>query len=300
MQSNPNSHFETVISINHKGVIIKSSFHHTAAGFAGEAVLKLLVQGFNLSERQLLNAIVQLSQRRQPKISLLSIDEGESADIVMIDAADPQAKKWASNQPWLQRKVVIWVDAPDAPGRTVVQRPIQWSALPMLLARVLEQTPMNTGGAPATASGHGSVLVVDDSVAIRAQLRSMLEPRGLTVTDVDNAEDAINAATASPYDCIMMDVLMPGIDGYEACRHIKANTYGGNRPAIVMLTSKSSPFDRIRGKMAGCDAYLIKPIDPDHLHEVMSRYTAKPGDIPAFRHGELRSHSMLRSLYPTT
>ncbi len=242
-------------------------------------MLKLLVQGFTQPERQLLQAIVQLSQRRQPSIDLLSAADGENADIVMIDAADTQAKKWASNQPWLKSKAVIWVDAPDAPGCIVVKRPVQWAALPVLLARAMEGGAMKTQGEPAAASGNRSVLVVDDSIAVRAQLRSLLEQRGLKVTAVDSAEAAIKAAAAT-YACILMDVLMPGIDGYEACRQIKANVNGGKSP-VIMLTSKSSPFDRIRGKMAGCDAYLTKPIEPDLLFEVVSRYVAKPADSGA-------------------
>lgn len=273
--------------ISFKGDIIKasSSHHPTGAPAAMQrpAVLNLLVQGFLQSERQLLDAIVQLSKRRQPQINLLSIADGENADVVMIDAADLQAKKWASSQPWLARKVVIWVDAESAPGRTVVQRPVQWSALPILLARVLEEVPVSRKGVSATASGNNSVLVVDDSIAVRAQLRSLLEPHGLTVTEADSAETAIEAA-AVPYACILMDVLMPGIDGYEACRRIKENTYAGNKPTVVMLTSKTSPFDRIKGKMAGCDAYLTKPVDPDYLYEVISRYIAKPAGSSAVSH----------------
>ncbi len=249
-----------------------------AAMKPGEDALKLLVRGFSPSERQLLDAIVQLSQRRQPKINLLSAADGANADVVMIDAMDAEAKKWASQQPWLAQKAVIWVDAPEGPGRAVVQRPVHWSALPILLARVLEHTPHgNSAPVPASAA-QGAVLVVDDSVAVRSQLRALLEPRGLKVTDAESAEAAISAAEAAPYACILMDVLMPGVDGYEACRRIKENART-NRPAVVMLTSKSSPFDRIRGKMAGCDAYLTKPIDADHLFEVISRYTAKaPAD----------------------
>src|SRR5512144_2941189 len=82
----------------------------------GEAVLKLLVLGFAQSERQLLDAIVQLSRRRQPRIELLDVANGPRADVVMIDAADAQAKKWASSQSWLERKAVIWVDTPGATG----------------------------------------------------------------------------------------------------------------------------------------------------------------------------------------
>ncbi len=242
----------------------------------GEDALKLLVQGFSQAERQLLDAVVQLSQRRQPKINLLGAADAAAADVVMIDGGDAEAKKWASQQQWLGHKTVIWVDAPEAPGRTVVQRPVQWSSLPILLARVLEHTPHHHAGISPAAAGQGSVLVVDDSAAVRSQVRALLEARGLKVADVESAEAAISTAVAVPYACILMDVLMPGIDGYEACRQIKAKAHGANHPAIVMLTSKTSPFDRIRGKMAGCDAYLTKPIDPDHLFDVISRYIARP------------------------
>jgi two-component system cell cycle response regulator len=266
---------------------MEPSSHQPVIDFSGtkpgEAVLKLLVQGFTQSERQLLDAIIHLSQRRLPRIELLAVSDGESADVVMIDAADAQAKKWASSQHWLERKAVIWVDAPAATGRTTVRRPIHWSALPVLLAKWLEQAPGNMPGAAAVTSESNSVLVVDDSMAVRMQLRALLEARGLTVADVDSAEAAFKAATASHYACILMDVLMPGMDGYDACRHIKANTSGGNRPTVVMLTSKSSPFDRIRGKMAGCDAYLTKPIDTEHLFEVVSRYTAKPANSSSIK-----------------
>lgn len=248
---------------------------------SGEDELKLLVHGFTPPERQLLDAIVQFSQRRQPRICLVDDASGERADVVMIDAADADARAWAASQPWLRQKAVIWVDAPGATTGTLLKRPVQWSALPVLLARVLEQAPVQVPAVQPAASNRAAVLIVDDSLAVRAQVRALLEPQGLTVTDVDSAEAAIAAAAASPYACVLMDVLMPGIDGYEACRRIKANPSGSNRPPVIMLTSKSSPFDRIRGKMAGCDAYLTKPIDPPRLHEVISRYVAAPADFGA-------------------
>jgi two-component system cell cycle response regulator len=264
----------------------------TVAAGAGEVALKLLVQGFTQSEWQMLEALVRLSQRRQHRITLISSEEWANADIVMIDAASAEAKKWAASQPWLQNRAVIWVDAPDAPGRTVVKRPVQWSTLPVLLARALEQAPLPASANPSDTSlerlvgdlvatgaaitvnptGSTSVLVVDDSLAVRSLLRSLLESHGLKVTDVDNAEAALKAAATADYACVLLDVLMPGMDGYEACRRIKANVHGGNVPAVVMLTSLSSSFDRIKGKMAGCDAYLNKPIDPDYLSEIILRH----------------------------
>jgi twitching motility two-component system response regulator PilG len=247
---------------------------------AGEFALKLLVLGFTQFERQLLSTIVNLSKRRQPQLRLVDAAFGESADVVMIDAADTDVINWAGKQQWLEHKAVIWVDArktQDKPRHTVIQRPVQWPALPIMLARVLEQESTKKTRVLPT-SGCNSVLIVDDSIAIRAQLRSLLEPYGLTVTDFDNAEAAIDAASTSLFGCILMDVVMPGMDGYEACRRIKAKKFFDHSSNVVMLTSKSSPFDHIMGKMAGCDAYLSKPIDPKHLYEVISRYVAKLAD----------------------
>ncbi|HSV52346.1 MAG TPA: response regulator [Burkholderiaceae bacterium] len=241
-----------------------------------DMALKLLVKGFKPLEHQLLNGTVKLSERRQPRLRLVSDAEGANADVVMIDARDPLAMRWAARRPWLEHTTVIWVDAADAPpGHTVIRRPVQWPAMPMLLARALEQGPRRSiNNALSTTMTRASVLVVDDSVIMHTYLRSMLEPSGVTVTVAENAEAGIKAAAAAHYACILMDVMMPGIDGYEACRRIKAGARAGKAPAIVMLTSKSSPFDRIRGKMAGCDDYLVKPVDQDRLHQVLSRYIA--------------------------
>jgi two-component system cell cycle response regulator len=261
--------------------------------------LKVMVKGFNAMEHRLLNGTVLLSQRRQPRLDLSS-DEGHTADVVMIDAADAEAMRWAKQQPWLKQKVVIWVDAASTEqGHITLRRPVQWTSLPIILARALEQAPRQPTdalhAAPNSSSAHSvpntqtaqtahsattqsstssrhSVLVVDDSLAVRALMRSMLEARGFTVTDADSAEAGIDASAAEHYACILMDVLMPGIDGYEACRRIKTRSRNGSGPAIVMLTSKSSPFDRIRGKMAGCDAYLTKPVDAKNLYDVLLRY----------------------------
>lgn len=255
--------------------------------------LRLLVKGFSPMEHSLLVGTVKLSQRRSPRLDLLEDTASESADIVMLDGRDPGAMQWARrHHAWLARRAVIWVDTADAPpGHTAVRRPVQWPILPMLLARALEHGPRQandpTHAAAATAAGAAStgntpstrsVLVVDDSLAVRAHLRSLLEARGISVTLADSAEAGIEAAAATHHSCILMDVLMPGLDGYEACRRIKASPSSERqRTPIVMLTSKGSPFDRIRGKLAGCDAYLTKPVDPAQLHEVLTQFiTAAP------------------------
>lgn len=167
----------------------------------------------------------------------------------------------------------------DAPA-TVAARPatMPQSAGPAPAGQAHTAMSTSAAAAPAaTAPRALPVLVVDDSLAVRAYLRSLLESRGYEVKDVDCAQAAIDAVSSARFACLLMDVLMPGIDGYEGCKQIKAKLRGTPGVPIIMLTSKSSPFDRIRGKMAGCDAYLAKPVDPVKLYEVLAQHGARPG-----------------------
>ncbi len=248
-----------------------------AQPMADGVVLKVLVKGFSAMEHRLLEGTVKLSQRRPPRIDLLTDADGATADVVMLDGQDPQVLQWAGSQPWLTAKAVIWAGAKTArPGHTVIDRHVTWPILPVLLYRALEQGPRKASEA-ATAStaarpANRRVLIVDDSLAVRNYLRSLLERQGIEVAEADSAEDGIAAAAAEQFACVLMDVLMPGIDGFEACRRIKARAKAGAALPVIMLTSKSSPFDRVRGKMAGCDTYLTKPVDPVQLHEVLARH----------------------------
>jgi two-component system cell cycle response regulator len=249
------------------------------------ATLKLAVKGLKPIERQLLEGLVKVSQRRTPRLEILSDESAREADAVMIDARDPQAMAWARQRSWLARRAVIWIDGTEvAPGHTLVRRPVQWPILPMLLARALESGPGTSVSAispivappapariTAAAGSAPQVLVVDDSLAVRAHLRSLLEQRAYSVTDADSVEAALHTLTQRKFDCVLMDVMMPDVDGYEGCHQIKARLRGADSVPVVMLTSKGSPFDRIRGKMAGCDAYLTKPVDSQHLSEVLAQ-----------------------------
>lgn len=240
------------------------------------AALKLLVKGFSAMERRLLEGTVKLSQRRAPRIELLGDADGASADVVMVDAHDAHALQWAAAQPWLAHKAVIWAGAKTAsPGHLAVDG-VVWPVLPVLLYKALEQrqrqAPASAAATDAARPTSRRVLIVDDSLAVRVYLRSLLERQGVEVVDVVSAEAGIAAANAEPFACVLMDVLMPGIDGFEACRRIKARSRAGAALPVIMLTSKSSPFDRIRGKMAGCDTYLTKPVDAAQLYKEVARH----------------------------
>jgi len=113
-------------------------------------------------------------------------------------------------------------------------------------------------------------LVVDDSPTIRTQLEAALQRCGLEVTSAEDGESALVRAQSIVFDLILLDVVMPGINGYELCRAIRALPSGRHLP-VVMLTSRSSPFDRARGALAGCDTYLVKPVTLKDFYAVVDK-----------------------------
>jgi signal transduction histidine kinase/ActR/RegA family two-component response regulator len=108
------------------------------------------------------------------------------------------------------------------------------------------------------------VLVVEDSPTQAQELSLLLESEGFSVDIAKNGEAGLERATEEPYDLILSDVVMPGIDGYELCRRIKAGSATRTMP-VVLLTSLAEPMDVIRGLECGADNFLTKPYDAAYL-----------------------------------
>lgn len=133
-------------------------------------------------------------------------------------------------------------------------------------------TPMPPAAVPqASVNNADWVLVVDDNVTVREFMKTKLAPFGFNVDYAESGEEAVGYTGQKSYTCVFLDVIMPGIDGYQVCKLIKSKKTS-TKTAVVMLTSKGSPFDRIRGAMAGCDAYLTKPVDEDKLLETIVKF----------------------------
>jgi len=160
-------------------------------------------------------------------------------------------------QPVIAPKTAI----PAAPAPAVAA-PSVLAAAALTPTTVVAQTRINNAD---------WVLVVDDNVTVREFMKTKLAPFGFNVDYAESGEQAIGFTGQKSYTCVFLDVIMPGIDGYQVCKLIKSKKTA-IKTAVVMLTSKGSPFDRIRGAMAGCDAYLIKPVDEDKLLETIVKF----------------------------
>jgi CheY-like chemotaxis protein len=116
------------------------------------------------------------------------------------------------------------------------------------------------------------VLAVDDSPLMRTFLQNKLQPYGINPEFASSGEEALFKISKQHFDLIFLDVMLPGMDGYDVCKMIKKNK-DNNLMKVVMLTSKDKTFDKIRGTMAGCDGYLTKPVDEMKLRAIIERHT---------------------------
>ena len=115
------------------------------------------------------------------------------------------------------------------------------------------------------------MLVVDDSSTVRRQVGLELERLDIQVDAAESGEQAFELLARNRYDLIFLDVILPGVDGYHLCKAIKKDKTMKKTP-VVMLTSKSSPFDRVKGALSGCDAYLTKPVKQSAFQGVVKKY----------------------------
>lgn len=105
------------------------------------------------------------------------------------------------------------------------------------------------------------VLVVDDEVLIRNVISEYLKINNIDYDEANNGEEAINLVTYNKYDCIVMDIMMPKVDGFTAVKEIKKFSDA----KIIMLSARTEEYDKLSGFDLGIDDYVTKPFSPKEL-----------------------------------
>ncbi len=113
-----------------------------------------------------------------------------------------------------------------------------------------------------------SVLVVDDSEVVRKTMVSKIGEYGHSVDVAIDGTQALAMMSENRYKLVFLDVMMPGIDGFEVCKRIKKSAEYRST-SVFMLSSKDGMFDKVRGSMSGCNGYLVKPLDNRQLRDVL-------------------------------
>ncbi len=260
--------------------------------------------GFSDAEKTMLASTFRLTGRRSFCYSEPS-DKNDRTDIYLVNAENAEAlQQLALRSPNIHAPAVLIGRTPVSSTWPMIQKPIHWMRLfgqldELMQAALLERAKRHQ---PSEAQWDGqsyrrtidkkeseeavyapprateSVLVVDDSATVRAFMRIKLAPFRFDVDYAENGEQAIEMAQQKKYTCIFLDILMPGIDGYQVCKRVKSSDITKNT-AVVMLSSKSSAFDKFRGSWAGCDAYLSKPVSENELLATIARFLPSARDV---------------------
>ena len=221
-------------------------------------------------ETAVLRSMFELSDDLSRSFELLEPEKAPSCDIVIVNADSRIALRWWGDcRKSNPLSVPLLLSARALPPSKIVsvRRPLKLDALEAAFRKI------TTVELPEDAESLDSplrVLVVDDSYPVRQfmlhKLKQMLGP-DVEIAFAERGEQAMEQIWQAPFDLVFLDVVMPGIDGYKVCKAIKREQFA----YVVMLSSKKSPFDKVRGTMSGCDAYLAKPPDEARLREVLDQ-----------------------------
>ncbi len=241
-------------------------------------------------ERNVLKSIFKLSLYRACAYTVVSANE--PSQILIVDADDPEVMaKWRT-QHRVGQSTSLVIPTVMVTKEKHLDSPHYYIYRPFIATRVLgvldkiaaeistysqERAISEEPSAIATKEvlPMSTVLVVDDSSTIRKQLEIELKIFDVQVDTAESAEQVFDLINRKIYDMIFLDVVLPGIDGYQICKIIKKDKDKKKIP-VVMLTSKSSPFDRIKGALAGCDTYLTKPVKQASFQKVVKKYLKIP------------------------
>jgi two-component system cell cycle response regulator len=259
----------------------------TLGGGAGDARPQFRVAIFGLGHKfqRLLEIVLRHARHNQYRYVLAEARGPGEYDIALVDMTakgGPEVASTLRRMP--QASPVVKVGRRDdaVRGRDDLLQSTFTMNLLKTLNQVVEDILLGRSQEPA-ADGASMVidgepdsprgpraLLVDDSPTVRRQLAVALQRMG-----VGSAAEALDALAKRRYELVFVDVIMPVMDGYQLTRAIKREPATRGTP-VVILTSRSSPFDLARGALAGCNSYLVKPVALQSLRDTVFRHLRKP------------------------
>lgn len=248
--------------------------------------------GFPDDQRAKLEKIFKLS--KQTRYTLVEPDFDNLPDLMLVFGFDLTAHQELEQLPqsYHSRIILVGRGKPSDSSYAHLGYPLVSSRVLRALDRMTRENEEMTAVAPAETEDRFSkyeiaenvesqcasdrrsfqVLVVDDNEVMQQALNKELQllPLPVNVHMASSGEEALSQVADHQYDFIFLDVVMPGIDGFDTCTEMRKRPELKKTP-IIMLTSKTSPMDEVKGIMSGCSTYLTKPIVHEEFQKVISR-----------------------------
>lgn len=247
--------------------------------------------GISDPELEVLRRIFVVSADRPNKFRLLPPgSESRNARIMMLDREIPSnVYRWANahRDTPTQPPTVILTQNASEDDKLTLRRPLIATRVLSVLDRAVKT--LDTTGKSAAPSDQSAfepydaemvpgkryrALVVDDSLPVRKQIAKALDKVNVDASFAENGEQALARLDRPNFHIIILDVIMPGIDGFEVCKRLKREAETKHIP-VVLLTGCSTRLDRVKGKMSGCDAYLVKPVSKDEFYQTLRKHLAE-------------------------
>ena len=261
-------------------------------------IFKVATIGVPDYELRVLKSIFSLTSNRLQSYIHVEASAQHTADIIIVNADDPSIltrNTYSSllnlDIPVVKISRILTSSASDS--EEIIRRPLTTSQVINALDRLaigllgiipeinmaadntLQQPYFFDSAAESTVKPlipplRYTVLVADADAEIRQQLDAELRLLGLQADFASTGSKALQLLNKAHYGAVLLDTTLPDIDGYLICKTIKKhNASNRNTTPVILLATKRSPFDRLKAKMAGCDAYLAKPINREQLQNTL-------------------------------
>ncbi len=237
-------------------------------------IIKISCIGVDDKDVAVISSILKLAPELKGKFELIDTEQKSAANLLFVNADDAEALgEWEAFSAAHGDVVPIVIysgEAPDIDAITM-KRPLAMRRLIDSLKTIISterEVMVTTTG----VGGVKKILVVDDSFPVRKYMEQklpLLADGELSLNFAESGAEAVERVKETAYDLIFLDVMMDDMNGYKVCKWVKTV-----RPetVVVMLTSKNSPFDKVRGTMSGCDDYVVKPPKDETLKDILQRF----------------------------
>jgi len=236
-----------------------------------ENFIKISAIGLDDKDNTVIKSILKISPELQENFVCIGRHMYETADLIFVDADNQESlntwHKLKSENPAIS-PIMMTKTNNLIENEITIHRPMVIQRVVAALESIVHKQ-LNNNANTEENSANKKILVVDDSFSVRKYMEQKLpslHEKDLNMDFADSGKSAMAKIKMVAYDIVFLDVIMPGVDGYKVCKLIKSVR---PKTRVVMLTSKKSPFDKVRGSMSGCDDYITKPPEDERLKKIL-------------------------------